>query len=109
MKQRLRFPFQSVTPLSPLVFQRRAPQVNCSGVGQIYNDYLEYVSNFSSPLPNARSGRLQEVFVGYEAPGFVCVDRAAEAETFADASWRPWATHDELTSGTELPMKQFGV
>jgi hypothetical protein len=123
LEDRKTFPFAQVVPLSPIIWQTRAPEVPCCGFGDTYNTGIlgagdckpnvrcdHAGAKFDSPVPNPDSGRIQSVFVAYENDAFSCLDRAKEDDAvFYDKSWDPWASYTDLTVGRKVePTKLMG-
>lgn len=120
-KNRMDYSYTSVTPLSPVVWQSRAKPVKCSGFGDVYNDNVlgagqctidapcdtGKVTSFNDNHPS-KSGRIQTIFLTYEEPAFICLDRSKDELEFFDKSWGPWATHDDMVkTGIKLDFKEF--
>jgi hypothetical protein len=115
------YPLASVVPLSPIVWQTRAKVVPCDGFGNKYNSLVlgaglcaadidcdpSRVTEFFNTQKNLKSNRTQSLFITYEEPAFVCVDRKQEADAFLDKSWSPWADYNDLTEGRVSPKGEL--
>lgn len=111
-KNKMDYPYISVAPLTPLVWQTLAKPAECSGFGNIYNDDVlgagkcssdtacdpQRVTSFNDEHPSL-SGRVQTIFLTYEEHAFKCFDRSkrdSDMSDFVDKSWYPWATFDDM-------------
>eukprot|EP00930_Biecheleria_cincta_P033653 TRINITY_DN23314_c0_g1_i1.p1 TRINITY_DN23314_c0_g1~~TRINITY_DN23314_c0_g1_i1.p1 ORF type:complete len:944 (+),score=109.87 TRINITY_DN23314_c0_g1_i1:104-2935(+) len=116
MKNRLDYPFQSVVPLTPVVWQTLGKKVPCQGFGETYNSKIlgagkcsaaskchpDEVTSFFSSNRNPFTSRLQTIFLTYDSPAFSCIDRTEQATEFRDKSWEPWATYEDMAQGKLL-------
>jgi hypothetical protein len=108
------FPYKSVVPLSPVVYQQRAQVVPCSGFGNLYNDDVlgagfcspeepcdpAKVTSFTASRNNPYTERQQTIYVGYVEAAFPCGDnRLEDTSDFMDKSWFPAAGFRHLTEG----------
>jgi hypothetical protein len=108
------FPYKSVVPLSPVVYQQRAQVVPCSGFGNLYNDDVlgagycspeepcdpDKVTSFTASRNNPYTERQQRIYVGYVEAAFPCGDgRLEDTSEFMDKSWFPAAGFRHLTEG----------
>eukprot|EP00929_Paragymnodinium_shiwhaense_P075945 TRINITY_DN3891_c0_g5_i1.p1 TRINITY_DN3891_c0_g5~~TRINITY_DN3891_c0_g5_i1.p1 ORF type:complete len:1180 (+),score=202.44 TRINITY_DN3891_c0_g5_i1:86-3625(+) len=121
LQSRLDYPRASVVPLTPVVWQTRAPRKECSGFGDKYNYEVlgaglcgveddcdpEAVTSFAGTKPAVRTNRAQSFFISYSEAPFSCVDRALYETTFMDRSWHPWATREDLTAGIEMQAENL--
>jgi hypothetical protein len=108
------FPYKSVVPLSPVVYQQRAETVPCVGFGTLYNDDVlgagfctpeapcdpNKVTSFTASRNNPYTERQQRIYIGYVEAAFPCGDsRLEDTADFMDKSWFPAAGFRHLTEG----------